>query len=37
MLIGLWNITFIIYFIIQIECIEVCGKNLYIGTNDWYV
>ena len=19
----------------QIECIDVCGKNLYIGTNDW--
>ena len=21
----------------QIECIDVCGKNVYIGTNDWWV
>ena len=24
-------------YLFQIECIDVCGKNLYIGTNDWYV
>jgi len=26
----------ILFFLLfQIECFDVCGKNLYIGTNDW--